>query len=173
MKRLSAIVIFLTFALTFSTMPHSYHPSDYDAWDMARRGKLQAEENTWRADELERIQDEKDKNSAMMNLFTFINPTMGTIISISMTLDTIFGGKECPKCKEQVDSLWEHRRKCPAGHFHWGCVDVEASNHFFCPPHPTDCIRCYGTGCYHCHDPNKGNKCLKCGEAGSHQCPFE
>lgn len=172
MKRLSAAVIFLTFTLTLSTMPHNYHPSDYDAWDMARRAKLQTEENTWRADELERIQDEKDRNGAIMTLFTLVNPTMGTIITISTSLDTLFGGKKCPKCKEQVESLWEHRKQCPTGHFYWGCVDTEASSHYHCPPHPTDCLRCYGTGCLYCYDPVKGYRCTKCLEYGAHHCPF-
>lgn len=115
-------------------------------------------------------------------MFTIVlNPAMGVVIGISRALDSMFGGKKCPRCQTVVEgvnnqppSFFDHRKiPCPTGHFFWSCVTIERENHFFCPPHPTDCQQCYGTGCLYCYHPQKGNRCLKCLEYGSHQCPYD
>lgn len=106
-----------------------------------------------------------------MALFGLVNPTMSIILTVSDSIDTLVSGPECPKCREEVESLFEHRWKCPAGHYYWRCVVVERSNHFYCPPHPTNCLRCYGSGCLYCYHPTKGYRCLKCAEYGAHHCP--
>lgn len=174
MKRLlSATLLFIfIFSTCLSTLPHSNHPSDWGAQDTARRANNKAEESLWRVTELERLQDEAAKEDAKWGLFTTIlNPAMGAIISASMALDNLFGGKKCPRCKESVDLYFDHRAQCLAGHWFWNCSAIERGNHRYCPDHPTDCRRCSGAGCYLCWDPdNDVPICLKCGASGAHHC---
>lgn len=169
----SAILLIFIFTPILSTWSHKNHSDDWEIWDELRREKLFNRETRWRQDEQREIQRVKDEQNAIKALLGLLSPSMGMLFVITDSLDTLWKGPDCPKCLEEQSDIWDHRVRCPAGHYYWSCVNVERSNHKYCPPHPTDCLRCYGTGCLYCYHPHKGYRCTKCLEYGSHQCPFE
>lgn len=129
-----------------STWSHSNHDSNWEQNDRDRRQDLEIAETRWRQDEYREIQRLKDEQNALKTLLGLMSPALATLFVVSDSLDTLWKGPDCPRCLEEQSDIWDHRVQCPAGHYHWSCVDIEASNHFYCPPHPTDCLRCYGTG---------------------------
>lgn len=174
MKRLfsSTLLLIFIFSICFPVLPHSNHPPDWEARDIAQRAKWNSEENLWRPEEKERLEDEeKRKKGAWQLLSIVLNPAMGAVVSASLVLDDMFGGRRCPLCKELVNTTWEHRNQCKRGHWYWGCHIMERNAHKWCLEHPTDCTICGGGGCHYCWDYDDDVPiCVKCGARGAHHC---
>jgi len=178
-NKMKHLVIFiLSVFVVLSAQSHQNHPPTWETDERVRNLEQRMAENEWRDANDAMMQSQKESDAANQNAF-------GTIIGLLSTpfyvgwqtlvyLDSQLlhiGSLKCEICKEYVDSAYEHRTRCSAGHFYWGCHRQERINHKYCPDHPTDCRRCAGGGCYLCWDPdNNVAICLKCGESGAHHC---
>ena len=128
--------------------------------------ELRDRQQQWELDEIfYRMQ--LDRDASATDVTDVLQGGAGDVSGSGGIFDSLLGWLSNPECinecGEFLDDEWDHRAKCPRGHFYWRCEDTERWQHFYCTSTPTHCWYCGGGGCTYCFGSGCGyGTCSEC-----------